>query len=144
VQRFATNCTKDWLGVGYKDRLSMLHLTTLEARQTILKNSFLYEVLNDLAFFPNSSIIPRPNTSHDTRSHTLTLQVPFAHIVSSRTPSAVILIDSGMNCHLKLYHLPPLPPLREFVTIMYPTNNYPSPHYVFVYVLFHCRVYALY
>jgi len=50
----------------------------MEIRQTILKHCFLYKVLTGLAFFPNSYIFPRPNTSHDTRSHTLTLQVPFA------------------------------------------------------------------
>jgi len=37
VQRFTTKvCTKAWQGVDYKDQLSMLNLTTLEARQTIL------------------------------------------------------------------------------------------------------------
>ena len=60
----------------------MLNLTTLETRQTIIKYCFLYKVLNGLAFFPNASIIPRINTSHDTRSHTLTLQVSFACTVS--------------------------------------------------------------
>ena len=83
VQRFATKvCTKAWLGVDYNDRLSMLNLTTLETRRTVLKHCFLYKVLNGLTFLPNPPIIPRPNTSHDTRSHTLTLQVPFAHSVS--------------------------------------------------------------
>ena len=37
-----------------------------------------------------------------------------------------------MNCHLRFYALPRLPPLRELVTIMH-LINYPSPHYVFVY-----------
>ena len=70
VQRFDTKVyMKAWMGVGYKDQLSMLNLTTLETRQTILKHCFLYKVLNGLDFFPKSSIIPRPNTSHDTRSH---------------------------------------------------------------------------
>ena len=83
VQRFATKvCTKAWLGVDYNDRLSMLNLTTLETRRTVLKHCFLYKVLNGLTLLPNPPIIPRPNTSHDTRSHTLTLQVPFAHSVS--------------------------------------------------------------
>ena len=53
---------KAWLGVDYKDWLSMLNLTTLETRWTILKHYLLYKVLNGLAFFLNSSIIPRPNT----------------------------------------------------------------------------------
>ena len=83
VQRFATKvCTKAWRGVDNKDWLSMLNLITLEARRTNLKHCFLYKVLNGMDFFPNSSIIPRPNTSNDTRSHTLTLQVPFARTVS--------------------------------------------------------------
>ena len=83
VQRFTTKVrTKAWLGVDYNDRLSMLNLTTLETRRTVLKHCFLYKVLNGLTFLPNPPIIPRPNTLHDTRSHTLTLQVPFAHSVS--------------------------------------------------------------
>jgi len=83
MQRFVTKvCMKAWLGVDYKDRLSTLSLTTLETRQTVLKHCFSYKVLNGLAFFPNSSIISSPNTSHGTRLHTLTLQVPFAHTVS--------------------------------------------------------------
>jgi len=83
VKRFTTKvCTKAWLGVDYKDWLGMLNLTTLETRWTFLKHCFLYNVFDGLAFFPNSSIIPRPNTSHDTRSHILTLQVPVAHNVS--------------------------------------------------------------
>ena len=78
VQRFATKvCTKAWLGVDCNDRLSMLNLTTLKT-----KHCLLYKVLNGRTFLPNPPIIPRPNTSHDTRSHTLTLQVPFAHSVS--------------------------------------------------------------
>jgi len=91
---------------------------------------------------PPSSPGPTPLM---TPGHTPSLCRCLLHtLLVSRTPSAVIRIDSGMNCHLKFYHLPLLPPLRELVTIMYPTNNYPSPHYVFVYVLFHCRLYALY
>ena len=61
----------------------------------------------------------------------LTLQVPFACTVSI-TPT-VNLPESGMNCHLRFYHLPPLHPLGETVKIMYPIN-YPSPHYVFDYI----------
>ena len=128
VQRFATKvCTRTWWGVDGQNWLSMLNLTTLETRRTILKYCFLYKVLNGLTFLPNPSIIPRPNTSHDTRSHTLTLQVPFAHTV-------VKLPASAMIYHLRLYHLPPLPPLRELVTIMYYTN-YPFCLYVFVSLL---------
>ena len=79
VQRFATKvCMKVCLG---KDWI-MLNLTTLEAKWTIQKHCFLYKILNGQAFFRNSSIIPRPNTSHDTRSDTLTLQVPFVCTVS--------------------------------------------------------------
>ena len=60
VQRFTTKvCTKAWQGVDYKDQLSMLNLTTLEARWTILKHCFLYKVLNGQAFFPNSSHHPQ-------------------------------------------------------------------------------------
>ena len=44
VQRFAAKvCTIAWRGVDHKDRLSMLNLTTLETRWTILKHCFLYK-----------------------------------------------------------------------------------------------------
>jgi len=55
IEGFATKvCMKVWLGVDCKDRLSMLYLTTLETRRTIIKHCFSYKVLNGQAFFPNS------------------------------------------------------------------------------------------
>ena len=133
MQRFNTKvCTKAWMGVGYKDRLSMLNLTTMETRQTILKHCFLYKVLNGLAFFPNSSIIPRPNTSHDTRSHTLTLQVPFV---------CTVIFSNSFCCQApRLWNELPsevlsFPSIASFKRACYNYVSYPSPHYVFVCVL---------
>lgn len=54
-----------------------------------LKALFFVQGCNGLAFFPNSSIIPRTNTSRDTRSHTLALQVYLLHaLLVSIAPSA--------------------------------------------------------
>ena len=79
---------------------------------------------------PPSSPGPTPLT---TPGHTPSLCRCLLHtMLVSVTPSVVKLPDSGMNSHLRFYHLPPVPPLRELVTIIYPIN-FPSPHYVFLY-----------
>ena len=52
-----------------------------------------------------------------TPGHTPSLCMCLLHtLLVSMTPSAVKLPDSGMNCHLRFYHLPPSPSLRELVT----------------------------
>ena len=143
VQRFDTKVyMKAWMGVGYKEQLSMLNLTTLKTRQTILKHCFLYKVLNGLDFFPNSSIIPRPNTSHDTRSHTLTLQVPFVCAVNSCCQAPQLWNELP-------FELLSFPSIASFIKatsllqlcilfIILPLTVYSFAYY------FHCRVYALY
>ena len=78
VQRFATKvCTKCWEGSNYSERLQTLNLTTLQARRQFLKLTFLFKLVNNLVDFPNSPITFRPNLCA-TRSHSLTLNVPFA------------------------------------------------------------------
>jgi len=89
--------------------------------------------------YPNSSM-DHPHagptcTSHDARSHILTLQVPFAHTVSfynsfcrqatqiwNELPFEVLSSPSTASFERACYN--------------YVSINYPSPHYVFVYILF--------
>ena len=83
VQSFATKvCTKAWEDVNYDERLGMLNLPTLKARRYFLKLCFLYKLLNGLAFMPNSLVDYRHNLPYSTRSHSYTLQVPFARTTS--------------------------------------------------------------
>ena len=93
----------------------MLNLATLETRQTIIKHCFLYKVLNGQAFFPNSSIIPRPNPFDGMHqvTHSHSAGALLHTLLVSVTPSVVKLPDSG---ELRFYHLPSLPALRELVT----------------------------
>ena len=83
VQRFATKvCTKAWEDVDYDERPCMLNLPTLKARRYSLNLCFLYNLLNGLAFMPNSLVDYRRNLPYSTRSHSYTLQVPFARTTS--------------------------------------------------------------
>jgi hypothetical protein len=78
AQRFATKvCTKCWQDSDYSERLHMLSLTSLQERRHFLKLSFLFKLVNNLIDFPNSPIMLKPNLCA-TRSHSLTLNVPFA------------------------------------------------------------------
>ena len=78
VQRLASKiCTKSWHGVSYEDRLDQLHLTTLESRRSFLNLCYLFKLLNGLIHFPNSPIHSTSN-SHESRSHSQALCVPFA------------------------------------------------------------------
>ena len=78
VQKFAAKmCTKSWQRWSYSEQLRALNLTTLKERRDYLKLCFLYKVFNNLIFFPESPLELRPPSA--TRSHDLTLDVPFAH-----------------------------------------------------------------
>jgi hypothetical protein len=78
VQRLATKiCTKTWNASSYDDRLSSLNLSTLESRRKYLKLCYLYKLINNLSFFPDSPLTTR-SVGYATRSHALTLCVPFA------------------------------------------------------------------
>ena len=78
VQRLATKiCTKAWNTASYEDRLSMLNLCTLEKRRKYLKLCYLYKLIKNVSFFPNSPVSIRAVT-YSTRSHDLTLHIPFS------------------------------------------------------------------
>ena len=77
-------CTKKWRDVSYDERLKLLNIDTLQSRQSQLKLCYLYKIINGQAYF---IIINLPlslfSSVHDTRSHNLTLNVPFTRSVSS-------------------------------------------------------------
>ena len=50
----------------------------INARRYSLKLCFFYKLLNGLAFMPNSLVDYRRNLPYSTRSHSYSLQVPFA------------------------------------------------------------------
>ena len=79
VQRFASKvCTKSWYDLSYQDRLRLLNLNSLKSRRHYLKLCYLYKVLNGLSYFPDSPL-SLYSSHHNTRSHELTLHVPFSH-----------------------------------------------------------------
>ena len=83
VQRFASKvCTKKWRDVSYEERLKMLNIDTLQSRRSQLKLCYLYKILNGQAYFKNSPLTLFSSV-YNTRSHNLTLNVPFTHSVSS-------------------------------------------------------------
>ena len=83
VQRFASKvCTKKWRDVSYDERLKLLNIDTLQSRRSQLKLCYLYKIINGQAYFMNSPL-SLFSSVHDTRSHNLTLNVPFTRSVSS-------------------------------------------------------------
>ena len=112
IQRLASKiCTKTWNAASYEDRLSTLNLSTLESRRKYLKLCYLYKLINNLLFFPNSPLTIR-SVAYATRSHALTLCVPlsrtdsflysfFCHTPSlwNKLPSAVV--SSSSLCSFK-------------------------------------------
>ena len=77
VQKLASKiiCAKAWDTVSYEDQLSSLDLSTPESRRKYLKLCYLYKLINNLAFFPNSPVT-LCSVAYATRSHALTLCVP--------------------------------------------------------------------
>ena len=73
----AKMCTKTWQNSSYSEQLHALNLTTLKERWDYLKLCFIYKIFNDLIFFPESPLALRSPSA--TRSHALTLNVPFAY-----------------------------------------------------------------
>ena len=83
VQRFASKvCTKKWRDVSYDERLKLLNIDTLQSRRSQLKLCYLYKIINGQAYFINLPL-SLFSSVHDTRSHNLTLNVPFTRSVSS-------------------------------------------------------------
>ena len=83
VQRFASKvCTKKWRDVSYEDRLKLMNIDTLRSRRLQLKLCYLYKILNGQAYFINSPLTLF-SSIYNTRSHNLTLNVPFTRSASS-------------------------------------------------------------
>ena len=75
-------CTKQWCDVSYEDRLKLMNIDTLQSRRLQLKLCYLYKILNGQSYFVNSPLTLF-SSAYNTRSHSLTLNVPFTHSVSS-------------------------------------------------------------
>ena len=113
IQRLASKiCTKTWNAASYKDRLSTLNLSTLESRRKYLKLCYLYKLINNLLFFPNSPhysscgicyTIPCPYTVCSTLKdrYDSFLYSFFCHTPSlwNKLPSAVV--SSSSLCSFK-------------------------------------------
>ena len=83
VQRFASKMyTKLWREVSYEDRLKLMNIETLQSRRQQLKLCYLYKILNGQSYSVNSPLTLFSSV-YNTRSHILTLNVPFTRSASS-------------------------------------------------------------
>ena len=104
----------------------IFNLPTLKARRYFLKLCFLHTLLNGLAFMPNSLVDYRRNLPYSTRSHSYTLQVPFARTTSYFNSSFVKPPGYGMNYRLRSSHVHLLSLIREHVCFFTLNNTYTS------------------
>ena len=83
VQRFASKvCTKQWHDTSYQDRLKALNIGTLQSRRQHQKLCYLYKIINGQSFFVNPPL-SYFSSVYNTRSHELTLNIPFTQSTSS-------------------------------------------------------------
>ena len=68
--------------MSYEDRVKLMNIETLQSRRQQLKLCYLYKILNGLSYFVNSSLTLFSSV-YNTRTHILTLNVPFTRSVSS-------------------------------------------------------------
>ena len=82
IQKFALRvCSKQWKA-EYSTLLAMYSIPTLESRRTYLRLSYLFNLLKGNYLVPSPSPLEIRNFEHYSRSHELTLRVPFARATS--------------------------------------------------------------
>ena len=79
VQKFALRvCSKQW-DANYHTLLARYNIPSLFNRRQLLRLCFLFNVLNGTYSLPDPSPIELRQHNHYSRSHHLTLKVPYAH-----------------------------------------------------------------